>query len=106
MQLLPTFIAFLQQVSFPSFSHWHIRLQLLLTGSAPVTKDLPYQWYDTPNIRVISIKDFRRFAKEVGFRILKEAAINSHRGDAADGQIISILPSWRATYGIYLISRS
>ncbi|MBT8331495.1 MAG: methionine biosynthesis protein MetW, partial [Deltaproteobacteria bacterium] len=42
-------------VSFPNFSHWACRLQLLYTGFAPVTKQLPYQWYNTPNIRVITI---------------------------------------------------
>jgi len=57
-------------VSFPNFSHWRVRLQLLTTGHAPVTRQLPYQWYDTPNIRVITLKDFRRFAREVGYRIL------------------------------------
>lgn len=64
-------------VSFPNFSHWRIRLQLLIKGYAPVTKQLPYEWYDTPNIRVITIKDFRKFSKDVGFNILKEVAINT-----------------------------
>ncbi|MBW2635713.1 MAG: methionine biosynthesis protein MetW, partial [Deltaproteobacteria bacterium] len=59
-------------VSFPNFGHWRVRLQLLMTGHAPVTKQLPYQWYDTPNIRVLTLKDFRKFAREVGYRILKE----------------------------------
>ena len=64
-------------VSFPNFSHWRIRLQLLLTGMAQVTSQLPYQWYDTPNIRVITIKDFILFSKQVGFMIVKAAAINT-----------------------------
>lgn len=90
-------------VSFPNFSHWRIRLQLLLTGYAPVTKQLPFQWHDTPNIRVITIKDFRKFARDVGFRILKEIAINTKTQDRK-GRIIQILPNLRATYGIFLIS--
>lgn len=90
-------------VSFPNFSHWGVRLSLLLTGCAPVTKELPYKWYDTPNIRVISIKDFRRFSKEVGFKILREAAINTHISDTKKGRIIKFLPTLRATYGIFLI---
>ena len=64
-------------VSFPNFSHWAIRLQLMSTGRAPISRELPYNWHDTPNIRVITIKDFRRFAHEVGFRIHKEVAIKS-----------------------------
>ena len=91
-------------VSFPNFSHWKVRLQLLLSGYAPMTRQLPYEWYDTPNIRVITIKDFRKFIKQVGFSILKEAAINTdvhHR----EGRVIGILPNLLATYGIFLIGK-
>ncbi|MFO7615504.1 MAG: methionine biosynthesis protein MetW [Bacteroidales bacterium] len=90
-------------VSFPNFSHWGIRLQLLLSGYAPISKQLPYEWYNTPNIRVITIKDFRRFIRNVGFNILKEAAINTHSEDR-QGRMIKFLPNLRATYGIFLIS--
>lgn len=89
-------------VSFPSFSHWQIRLQLLLTGYAPVTKQLPYSWHDTPNIRVITLKDFRKFTREVGFRIHREVAINTN-GNTGIGKIIRFMPDLRANYGIYLI---
>ena len=58
-------------VSFPNFSHWKVRLQLLFTGYAPMTRQLPYEWYDTPNIRVITLKDFRKFLHAGGFSILK-----------------------------------
>jgi methionine biosynthesis protein MetW len=90
-------------VSFPNFSHWRIRLQLLLTGYAPVTKQLPFQWHNTPNIRVITIKDFRKFVMDFGFKILKETAINTNTQDRK-GRIIQTLPTLRATYGIFLIS--
>ena len=89
-------------VSFPNFSHWRVRLQLLTTGHAPVTRQLPYQWYDTPNIRVITLKDFRRFARKVGYRIFKEIAIETQTANR-QGNIIRILPDIRATYGIFLI---
>lgn len=91
-------------VSFPNFSHWKIRMQLLFSGYAPVTKQLPYEWYNTPNIRVITLKDFRRFSEDVGFRILNEAAINTgnhHEG----GRIIGLFPDLLATYGIFLIGK-
>ena len=90
-------------VSFPNFSHWRIRLQLMLTGYAPVTKQLPFQWHDTPNIRVITIKDFRKFARDVGFEILKETAINTNTQDRK-GRIVQTLPTLWATYGVFLIS--
>lgn len=89
-------------VSFPNFSHWRIRLQLLLTGYAPITKQLPFQWYNTPNIRVITIKDFRKFIREVGFNILKEVAINT-QSENRYGKEIKTLPNLRATYGIFLV---
>jgi methionine biosynthesis protein MetW len=50
-------------VSFPNFSHWKIRMQFLFKGAAPVTEQLPYTWYDTPNIRVLSINDFKSLSK-------------------------------------------
>ena len=89
-------------VSFPNFSHWRVRLQLLTTGHAPVTRQLPYQWYDTPNIRVLTLKDFRKFAREVGYRILKEIAIETQAPNR-QGNIIRVMPNVRATYGIFLI---
>jgi len=89
-------------VSFPNFGHWRVRLQLLMTGHAPVTKQLPYQWYDTPNIRVLTLKDFRKFAREVGYRILKEVAIETQTV-GREGNIVRVMPDLRATYGIFLI---
>jgi len=89
-------------VSFPNFSHWQIRLQLLLSGYAPVSRQLPYQWFDTPNIRVITLKDFRKFVHDVGLKVLKEAAIDTHSQDRY-GSIVKRFPNLRATYGIFLI---
>lgn len=89
-------------VSFPNFSHWDIRRQLLITGKAPVSAQLPFEWHNTPNIRVITIKDFREYAREVGFTILKEIAINT-KSDDKSGRRIRFLTNLRATYGIFLI---
>lgn len=89
-------------VSFPNFSHWSCRLQLLFYGKAPKTKQLPYGWYNTPNIRVMTLEDFKSFAKEKHFQILKKVAINTHNQDE-HGNIIHFLANLRATYGIMLI---
>lgn len=91
-------------VSFPNFSHWSIRTQLLFKGYAPITKQLPYEWYNTPNIRVITMRDFKRFARDVGFKIIQEVAINTHNQERS-GNIIQFLPNLRATYGIFLIGK-
>jgi methionine biosynthesis protein MetW len=91
-------------VSFPNFSHWSIRTQVLLTGLAPKNEQLPYEWYDTPNIRVITLKDFRKFTSDQGCIVLKEVAINTHHHDTK-GNVVTFLPDLRATYGIFLIGK-
>lgn len=87
-------------VSFPNFGHWRIRTQLLLTGKAPVTRELPYEWYDTPNIRVLSIQDFRNFIKEMDFHIEKAVSISPAK-NREKGKIITFMPNLLATYGIF-----
>lgn len=90
-------------ISFPNFSHWKVRGQFLLSGHAPVTEQLPYMWYDTPNIRVLSLNDFKKLSKEVGFKIIREIAVKT-RSTGRYGKIIRLLPNLRATYGLFLIS--
>ena len=89
-------------VSFPNFSHWQSRLQLLFTGHAPQTRQLPYEWHDTPNIRVITLKDFRKFVRDFGFSIVNELAVKTN-GSELEGTVVHFLPNLRATYGIFLI---
>jgi methionine biosynthesis protein MetW len=91
-------------VSFPNFGHWRVRMQILFTGHAPVTDQLPYEWYDTPNIRVITINDFKRFLRMTGVRLAREVAINTHHHDR-EGHIVTSLTNLRATYGIMMLER-
>ncbi|SHI02031.1 methionine biosynthesis protein MetW [Desulfofustis glycolicus] len=91
-------------VSFPNFGHYSIRLQLLLKGMAPKSEELPYNWYDTPNIRVITLKDFRRFARDVGYRIVDEIAVKTD-ADTGSGSVISRWTDLRASYGIFIIEK-
>ena len=58
-------------VSFPNFGHWRCRLQLLLTGRAPVTRQLPFRWYNSPNIHCLSLRDFEEFCGKLGVTIEK-----------------------------------
>ncbi len=92
-------------VSFPNFSHFSIRLQLLFRGQAPKNRQLPFSWYDTPNIRVITLADFRKFSKDVGYTIVRECAINTHDQDRR-GKIISLFSNFFATYGVFLIEKN
>ena len=56
-------------VSFPNFAHWRVRTSLLWGGRMPVTRLLPEEWYDTPNIHHVTIDDFRAFVKERGITV-------------------------------------
>jgi methionine biosynthesis protein MetW len=60
-------------VSFPNFAHWSVRGQLFLRGRMPVSRDLPYQWWDTPNIHLCTINDFRHLCREEGLCIERES---------------------------------
>ena len=62
-------------VSFPNFAHWPHRLSVL-RGRMPVTRSLPYQWYDTPNIRVATFADFEVLAEQNGLRILESFGVH------------------------------
>lgn len=92
-------------VSFPNFSHYMIRIQILFKGRAPKSRQLPYSWYDTPNIRVITLADFRKFSRDVGYTIVKECAINTHDQERS-GRIVKHFSNLRATYGIFLIQKA
>ncbi len=63
-------------VSFPNFGHWKVRLGLMLTGRMPVTKSLNYKWYDTPNIHLCTIKDFRNLCDSLNTEILHAYTID------------------------------
>ena len=65
-------------LSFPNFAHWPNRLQVLL-GRMPVTRVLPYEWYDTPNIRVGTYADFEVLARKCDLRVLDSFGIHNGR---------------------------
>ncbi|OYW14474.1 MAG: hypothetical protein B7Z55_15755 [Planctomycetales bacterium 12-60-4] len=62
-------------VVVPNFGHWRVRVQLLLYGRAPVTNSLPYDWYNTPNLHLLSILDFRDLIDRMSLRIVREVPI-------------------------------
>ncbi len=68
-------------VGFPNFAHIGARVSLFFGGRAPMTPSLPYRWYDTPNVRFLSIGDFRKFCAEMGFAVEKAAFLNGRRSD-------------------------
>ena len=67
-------------VSFPNFGHWRIRLQIFFGGHMPHTDNLPYAWYETPNIHFCSIKDFRELCRVAGAKMEQAVALNAWGG--------------------------
>ena len=63
-------------VSFPNFAHWRSRLNLAFQGKMPVSEALPYQWYDTPNIHLCTIKDFIALCAELGIGIEQSLSLD------------------------------
>ena len=92
-------------VSFPNFSHWQVRTQLLFHGVAPKNEHLPYEWYNTPNIRVITIRDFKRFVAKIDASIICETALSSRKNQRF-GRVILFVPHLRATYGLFLLGKN
>ena len=85
-------------VSFPNFAHWPNRMQIA-AGRMPVTRVLPYQWYDTPNIRVGTYADFEVLARKDGLRILDAFGIQS-------GRAVRHWPNLRASVAVFKFERA
>ena len=64
-------------VTIPNFGHWKVRIDLLFQGTMPVTKTLPNEWYNTPNIHMCTIKDFFKFSNTINFKIFKSLALRN-----------------------------
>jgi methionine biosynthesis protein MetW len=84
-------------VSFPNFAHWPHRIALL-RGRMPVSKSLPYQWYDTPNVRCATIKDFQELAEEVGLEVIECVALS-------EGKIVNVMPNLRGDLAVFRLRK-
>ena len=91
-------------VTIPNFGYWKIRLHLLLKGTMPITKTLPDEWYNTPNIHMCSIKDFFNFVKSRDIKIFKSLAINNKNASIISGSNLTIKNLF-ANLGIFLIEK-
>ncbi|MDI3381844.1 methionine biosynthesis protein MetW [Xenophilus aerolatus] len=85
-------------VAFPNFAHWPNRVSIA-RGRMPVTRRLPYQWYDTPNIRVGTFKDFEVLAQRNRLRILDAFGLQ-------DGRVVRWLPNARASTAVFKFERA
>lgn len=80
-------------VSFPNFGHW-THWWSILQGRMPVTGQMPYEWYNTPNIHLCTLKDFEDLAAHLGLHIIQ-------RSTYSKGQKVSVMPSWRSALAVY-----
>jgi methionine biosynthesis protein MetW len=85
-------------VSFPNFGYWRVRWQLLRTGRMPLNDYLPYEWYNTPNIHLLTVKDFHAFCSVHDLTIERALYLT-------DGRPIELRPNLLAKLAIFLIRR-
>jgi len=80
-------------VSFPNFGYWTHGLSIMM-GRMPISKEMPYQWYNTPNIHLCTLKDFEDLAAELGLKITHRALFNGRAE-------VRFFPGWRSTLAVY-----
>ena len=84
-------------VSFPNFGFWKARLQIALGGRMPVSRELPYQWYDTPNLHLCTLVDFEDLCTRLGLRILERQVLDQ-------GRPVVVLPNLLGSLAVYRVS--
>ena len=84
-------------VSFPNFGYWRARIQIALEGHMPVSKELPYEWYNTPNVHHCTLVDFEALCAKLGFRVLERVVLKN-------GGTVSFLPNLLGANALYRVS--
>jgi len=85
-------------VGFPNFAYLQARVMLFFRGKAPITSSLPYRWYDTPNLRFLSISDFRDFCREKNLKVLEAHYLGKKK-------IIGLWPNLFALNAIFVLTK-
>jgi methionine biosynthesis protein MetW len=85
-------------VTFPNFGHWAVRLAHLFIGRAPRTRLFPYNWYDSPNIHFLTVKDFEELVKEQGWRVERKIFVSGHH-------MGRLLPNLMAEIAVFLVRK-
>jgi methionine biosynthesis protein MetW len=81
-------------VTFPNFGHWRSRWQVAVGGRMPVSKTLPYEWYDTPNVHLCTIRDFERFCAAHAIRVLERVVLHA-------GRRVAFLPNLLGSLAVF-----
>ena len=87
-------------VSFPNFGHWQIRLKFFFSGRMPKSKALPYEWYNTPNIRLLTVKDFRDICRKNNIGVVNEFDYNRKNGKS---RLVSFWPNLLASNSLFVV---
>ncbi|MBF7683287.1 methionine biosynthesis protein MetW [Acinetobacter sp. B5B] len=88
-------------ITFPNFAHWKTRAFLALKGKMPVSKALPYMWYNTPNIHLCTFRDFEALCADNNIRIINRLSVNGNQEDSFLGKR---LPNLFGEVAIYRVS--
>jgi methionine biosynthesis protein MetW len=84
-------------VSFPNFGYWRSRLNVML-GNMPVSRELPYQWYDTPNVHLCTLKDFEHFCRKYCVSVTARSVMTG-------GREVGLLPNLLGSTAVYRFQR-
>ncbi len=85
-------------VAFPNFGHWRMRASMLFSGRAPRTKLFPYEWYESPNIHLLTVNDFEELAVAQGFRV-------ERRFFLAGADRVTLMPNLFAEVAVFLVGK-
>ena len=91
-------------VTIPNFGYWKVRLHLLLKGTMPITKNLPDEWYNTPNLHMCTIKDFYNFCSKKNIELYKSIALNGEKTSQINRINLNIKNLY-SELGIFLIQK-
>ena len=91
-------------VTLPNFGYWKVRLHLLTKGTMPITKNLPDEWYNTPNLHMCTIKDFYNFCYTRNIKLDKSLALHNEKTSVINETNLNI-KNLSAELGIFLIER-
>jgi methionine biosynthesis protein MetW len=86
-------------VSFPNFGYWVVRSQLFFGGRMPKSRDLPYEWYDTPNIHLVTISDFEKFCSKHNFKVERTIFYDEHK------ILPAVWPNVLSPYALFILKR-
>jgi methionine biosynthesis protein MetW len=85
-------------VAFPNFGHWRVRMSMMFSGRAPVTPLFPYEWYDSPNIHILTVEDFELLAALEGLTVERRYFLSGHRR-------VNFLPNLTAEVAVFLVKK-